>query len=141
MQSPVATMIGAVGFGLGVAMLVIGLLLFSVDAWMLFAVGSVAAIGGGWVLAIPMVQANRVVRERAEDGIVVLRLLVTQHGLVVFGRGEPSVTAWVAIDRVQIHDRHVGLISGRRFVIPPLRLDDDQGPFAARILANANGRG
>lgn len=140
-QSPVATTIGALTFGLGLALLLIALSTFSLGAWWMIAGGFVAAIVGGAVLAVPILQARTVVGMYGTDGVVALRLFVNQHGLVVQRGDDTTMTAWTGIDRVQIHDGHVGLVAGRRFVVPPLRLDDAQGPFVTRVLDYAAAAG
>ncbi len=138
-QSPVASTVAALAFGLGIAVTLIGGSTLSADALPSVAIGLVLLLIGGAVLMIPFVQAQKVMQSDGIDGLVTLRLLSTQHGLMIEGPAGPQMLKWSSIERVQMHDAHVGFVSGGRFVIPPLRLDDEQGPFVASVLAYLDG--
>ncbi len=139
MQSPVASSVAALAFGLGLAVALIGGSAMSTDALPPVAIGVMLILTGGAVLMVPFVQAQKFMQADGVDGLVTLRLLSTQHGLMIEGLAGPQMRKWSTIERVQMHDAHVGFVSGGTFVIPPLRLDDEQGPFVAGVLAYLDG--
>ncbi|MEZ5377959.1 MAG: hypothetical protein R2733_15735 [Acidimicrobiales bacterium] len=136
-QSPLATASGAIMFGLGLAVALLGLASLSLSAWPAIGLGLVSGSAGAAILVVPLHQARTAAERHGDGRMVAIQLVANQHGLAVFDGEETTLTPWSAIDRVQINDRHIGLVAGRSFVVPPLRLDDEQGPFAARVLEYA----